>query len=301
MKQLVYVLFLLILSMQISAQQLPQLSLKHQNVFILNPAAAGQSDNNVINIVHREQWVGFDNAPSTSLISYNQKIGLSSGVGGFLISDRTFPTSRLIVNLSYAYRIDMNDLSLSFGLSGLIMQYRFKNSDLTYKDILDPSLELRSEQKWRPEASFGLMLQSKSFYLQFAINQLLQSNFTSFAVTDEGLIKNSRLFCFSGQYHFFMDAHNFSPGIFIKYTPSSPVESDVSIEYNYNEKVFGSIAYRWADALNFSVGYKFNRFKLAYSFDIITSSLKISTASSHEIMLSIDISKHSDASAPSLY
>lgn len=294
MKYLIYILLFSLLSSSLIAQQLPQISFKHQNVFLHNPASAGSSISNEIKILHREQWAGFENAPSTSTISYSQKLGNTSGLGGFLIHDRTFPTSRLIVNLSYAYIIEMEKLNLSFGLSGMIMQYRFNNENITYRDPLDPSLQFNAENRWRPEANAGIMLQNNRFYVSFAVNQIFQSGFSPFSDGDLGLIKNSRLFCLSGQYHLAIDKHKISPGLYFTYVKSSPLESDLSVNYSFNNKVFASIGHRWQDALNMSVGYKFDRFNLAYSCDIITSSLRVSTSSSHEIMLIIDISKKAE-------
>jgi type IX secretion system PorP/SprF family membrane protein len=297
MRYLILGLIVSLFSSTLFAQQLPQISFKHQNVFLHNPAGAGSNPYNEVKILHREQWVGFENAPSTSLISYNQKLGTSSGIGGFLIHDRTFPTSRLIVNLSYAYIIEMDKLNFSFGLSGMIMQYRFKNESITYRDPLDPSLQFNAENKWRPEANAGIMVQNNKFYVSFAVNQILQSGFSPFSAGDLGLIKNSRSVCISGQYHIKLENHIISPGLYFTYAKSSPLESDVSVSYTYNSKVFASIAHRWQDVINISVGYNFDIFSLGYSCDIITSSLRVSTSSSHEIMLTIDISKKSESSS----
>lgn len=292
MKKLLYISILLILGNTAFSQQIPQISFRHQNLLLHNPAAVGSSSNREIKLLHREQWLGFDNAPSTSFISYSQKINKTNGLGGYLISDRTFPTSRFIINASYSYIINLDETNLAFGLSGMLMQYRFKNTDLSYREPGDPSLEFSSDQKWRPEANAGLMVYGNSFYAAFSINQMLKSGFRPFAANDNGLIQMNRHFCISGQYDFHAGNNRISPGVFIEYVKSAPLISEYSVLYSFDNKIFAGIAYRYADAINFSAGYRYERFYLGYSFDLVSSSFRIGSTNSHEIMLAVNLSSN---------
>jgi type IX secretion system PorP/SprF family membrane protein len=290
MKKLSIIVLFSLLVCGLYAQQIPQLSFRHQNLMIQNPAAAGASTGQEIKILHRQQWVGFENAPSTSFISYQQKFKKSNGFGGYLISDRTFPTSRFIVNASYSYIIEMDDVKLAFGLAAMIMQYRFKNTDLSYRELGDPSLEFSTDQKWRPEANAGLMVYGNRFYAGFSINQLIKSGFRPFSSADNGLIQMNRHFCFSTQYDFYAGQNRISPGVFVEYVKSAPLISEYSVLYTYDNTIFGSASYRFADALSFAVGYRYERFYLAYSFDLVTSQLRNVNSGSHEVMFAVNIS-----------
>lgn len=291
MKRHLYILIIFtVLGISLNAQQLPQFSFRHQNLILNNPAAAGSSVFKELKILHRQQWVGFENAPASSFISYHQEMNESSGLGGYIISDRTFPTSRFIINASYAYIIDMDDMFLSFGLAGMVMQYRFKNTDLTYRDPLDPSLAFSSDKKWRPEANAGIMIYNNRFYASFTVSQILKSSFRPFSSGEEGLIQMSRHICMSGQYDFLTGINRFSPALYFSYAKSSPLVSELSFQYLYDNRLSASVGYRLEDALSFSVGYRYDRFYLAYSFDLVTSSFKVNSSNSHEIMFAVDIS-----------
>ena len=295
MKYLLVILLGAVVVMQASAQQIPQLSFRHQNVLLNNPAAAGPTPCATIAILHREQWIGFENAPSTSYIAYQQNFLQKNGIGISLMSDRTFPTSRFIINASYAYIIKMERINLSLGLAALMMQYNFKNSDLSYRDPLDPSLEFSATQKWRPESNAGLMIYNEQFYVSLSVNQLLNSAFKPFSNDGRGLVQNSRHFCFAAQYHFVFDAHNISPGFYLAAVKSSPFTAEFSAQYKYKNAFSVSMGYRWADAVNTTIGYRYDRFYLGYSFDLITSYFRNTALTSHEVMLTVDIGCNTSA------
>ncbi|MDY0315819.1 MAG: PorP/SprF family type IX secretion system membrane protein, partial [Bacteroidales bacterium] len=273
------------------SQQIPQFSFRHQNLIINNPAIVGATGKNEIKLLHREQWVGFKNAPSTSFISFSQAINTTNGFGAYIMHDRTFPSSRFIVNASYSYIINMDNLNLAFGLSAMLMQYKFNTSELTYADFGDPSMQFVADQKWRPESNVGLLFYGQNFYAGFAINQIIKSNFRPYSSDDNGLVQMNRHFCLSGQYDLHIDEHRISPGIFMEYVKKAPFISEFSIMYSFDNQVFASLSYRYNDALSASIGYKYDRFYLAYAFDFTISKLSLASSSSHELMLAIDLSK----------
>jgi type IX secretion system PorP/SprF family membrane protein len=59
------------------------------NGLLINPAYAGSRDALAINLTYRKQWVGFDGAPTTSLMSVHSPIKKRRiGMGLQLWSDR---------------------------------------------------------------------------------------------------------------------------------------------------------------------------------------------------------------------
>jgi sRNA-binding regulator protein Hfq len=53
----------------LKAQQTPVYSQYMMNGFLLNPAVAGAEGFTAVNVTAREQWLGFQNAPSTYAVS----------------------------------------------------------------------------------------------------------------------------------------------------------------------------------------------------------------------------------------
>lgn len=70
-------LALLIVTIQagwLHGQQLPVYSQYTFNKFLLNPAAAGSDGYTTINLVAREQWVGFEGTPKTHAIMIDSRL-----------------------------------------------------------------------------------------------------------------------------------------------------------------------------------------------------------------------------------
>ena len=69
MKKLTLLFVSIFMGSMLQAQQLPQLSQFMLNDFAVNPAIAGMNDYYQIKTSVRNQWVGIEDAPKTTLLS----------------------------------------------------------------------------------------------------------------------------------------------------------------------------------------------------------------------------------------
>ena len=93
MKNLTTLLFLLI-SVSLSAQQIPDFSLFRENAFVYNPAVAGTDQASIINLSVRKQWTNINESPFTAIASYHTSIESKNiGVGAVIFNDFIGPTS----------------------------------------------------------------------------------------------------------------------------------------------------------------------------------------------------------------
>ena len=74
-------------------QQIPQLSQFMINDFTVNPNA-GMNDYYQIKTSVRNQWVGIEDAPKTTLLSIYGRSSDHVGLGGSVFNDQVGPTSR---------------------------------------------------------------------------------------------------------------------------------------------------------------------------------------------------------------
>ena len=101
-------------------QQDPQYSQYMFSQMVYNPGYAGSSEMICANMLHREQWIGFDGAPSTTLFRANMPVnpfGISSGVGLVIMNDKAGFSSNLNISAAYAYRMNVGNGKLGIGLS----------------------------------------------------------------------------------------------------------------------------------------------------------------------------------------
>ncbi len=255
-----------------------------------NPAAAGNSDEWDIFAVHRQQWMGFDNAPQTTMLNAHTSIDdFHSGVGMSLAYDMAGPPrSTVLAKFLYSYRINITHLSqLAFGLGAGIQHRRLDYSRLTSEVPGDPEAPPEAENKLFPVIDFG-------------IEFLTQRLTIGASVTNSEHIFSGReqltTFMTGTQYHGY--AHykfplnrqfDLSPtGAYIY--GNGQHFAEIGVTAFYKDVVWGGMAYRVNNTLAFLCGVRFSMFRVGYSYDHPLNSVRAFGAT-HEIVLSVRIPK----------
>ena len=296
MKKMVYKIpvfvfaWLIVLSFEAEAQQLPQYSQYLINDYVLNPAIAGNKSYFETKSNHRFQWVGITDAPRTFILSMHGPLKTENmGVGGYLFTDVTGPTSRFGVYGSYAYHIQLNEtMKLSMGLFGGIMQYNIDGSKITLVDKTDPLGSTGIESILIPDAGFGLYWYTEDYYLGASIPQLLQNKLKLSDTTNLTGKLNSHYYVMGG--YIFKAGSDFEiePSFLMKMVIPVPVQFDISGKVIYQKMVWVGASYRTFDSMSALVGYSFEeKIFFGYSYDFTLSDLKNYNSGTHEVMLGV--------------
>ena len=126
MKKYVLSIIVIFAGLQVFAQQLPMRSQYMLDYFNLNPAVAGSFDYTPVNLSVRQQWVGFEGAPSSQSINAHTYVGSNVGLGASFFNELAGPSRRTGMSVSFAYHLPFSkDFSrkLSFGLSPVFYQH----------------------------------------------------------------------------------------------------------------------------------------------------------------------------------
>jgi type IX secretion system PorP/SprF family membrane protein len=276
------------------SQQLPQLTLHMQDNVALNPGATGASEYTHIALQHRSQWVGFENAPSTQLLSCNSKLNGNMGLGGWLMNDLTGPTRRLSANFSYAYHITTGKFQLGLGVAASIMQYGIDGTKITLHQSNDLSVnEGVSARAVKPDASFGAYLYNDRFYAGLSVLQLFGSKVRIREDDLLGIVDLTQHFIISTGYRIELNEDiDIEPSFRFAGTFGSPVQLDFRATAWWQKKVMGGLSFRAGDAGSIMIGVRIrNMFQLMYSYDLVFSRLRKHNSGSHEIVLSFDLMK----------
>jgi len=291
------------------AQQLPIYSQYTFNKFLLNPAIAGSEGYTSVNLIAREQWVGFKGTPKTHAItgesrilknsfifkdaSVRKKRRMSSrsgrvGWGGHIFNDKNGPINRSGLKGTYAYHIDFSEYRLSFGLSIMLFQFRLKSDKLIFSDDLHDDLISGDKQSlYIPDSDFGVYLASQKFYGGISIMQIMQSaiKFGNKYDSEYGL---KRHYNFMGGYIYELnDNFIIEPSFLLKVSSPFRPQLDLSTTVVYKYDYWGGISFRTGSALIIFAGTKINKYYVGYAFDYNFNSLMSHTVGSHEIMLSV--------------
>ncbi|MBT4217062.1 MAG: type IX secretion system membrane protein PorP/SprF, partial [Flavobacteriales bacterium] len=189
MKKLTLLFVSIFMGSMLQAQQLPQLSQFMINDFAVNPAIAGMNDYYQIKTSVRNQWVGIEDAPKTTLLSIYGKSSDHVGLGGSVFNDQVGPTSRAGASLTYAYHLNFTDeVKMSMALSGGFTQFKIDKVGWNTFHTDDQLMDGAEAVNLVPDATFGLNIyEEDKWYLGIAVPQLLNSKLT---LIDEDFVNN---------------------------------------------------------------------------------------------------------------
>ena len=284
----IYILFLLFASyINVTAQQLPQLTQYVFNKYIINPAAAGMDENYVGRSTHRYQWEGITDAPRTYTLSVcgpskNRKFGY----GGYVYTDNVGPTRRTGFQLSYAYHMQLSTtLKLSFAAGIGLQQFKIDGDKIILRDADDLALNNSVRSNLLPDATFGTMLYDENLYFGISLQNLIPSKLNLYDNNAESKLSVHPTAI--GGYKFnISDDFKLEPSFLVKYVSPVPLKVDLTLRALIKNMIWIGGTYRTDDAVAALFGYEHkNGLSLAYSYDFTTSNIKNYSTGSHELML----------------
>ena len=296
MKKLTLLFVSIFMGGMLQAQQLPQLSQFMINDFAVNPAIAGMNDYYQIKTSVRNQWVGIEDAPKTTLLSIYGKSSDHVGLGGSVFNDQVGPTSRAGASLTYAYHLNFTDeVKMSMALSGGFTQFKIDKVGWNTFHTDDPLMDGAEAVNLVPDATFGLNIyEEDKWYLGIAVPQLLNSKLT---LIDEDFVNNisvdmdgslSRHIYVMGMYNLEIDHYwDLQPSVLFK-TVSNQNQIDMGLKTIYSDKFWMGMDYRTNGDISALLGFIIQeKFMIGYSYDIPNPDISQYTSGSHEFMFGV--------------
>ncbi len=255
------------------------------NKFMYNPAVAGAYPQLHASLLHRQQWVGIDGAPTTSNLNAHAYVSqIKGGVGLNVINDRAGMFSAKTVSLAYAYHLMLTpDHMLGMGLSFGFMQYGYDGTWVTPDQTSDAFLPPSNSSKSVPDFGLGFYLTSEDYYLGLSATHIIpmEVDFNGTAIYNQ-----ARHYYFLAGYDYdITDDFSLRGNIFSK-TDGVSLQTDININTFYQENYWTGVSFRYEDALCFLLGFQVaDNLTFAYSFDLVTSKLSTQANGSHEVFL----------------
>ena len=299
MKKISILFFVICFGGILKAQQLPQITQYMNNNYSINPAVAGMYDYYQVNATIRNQWVGINDGPRTSVMSIYGKRSDNVGLGGTLYNDVTGPTSRSGGSASYTYTFPLIDkIKISFALQGGFTQFKIIK-DLQTEHINDPLLLGGDVVRTLPDATFGLNFSGDKWYIGAAIPQLLSSELKlmddDFAriydnVSQSGKLA-SHIFVLGSYTYDFNPLISIEPSFFLRSVSGAKTQIDLGVKSEYKELFWLGMNYNINNDLSSVaalLGFNINdRFNIGYSYGMPSSSSSNYYTGSHEFLLGV--------------
>ncbi len=296
-------------SINISAQQIPVFSQYSVNKFLVNPAVAGGNNYSFINMVAREQFHGFENAPRTFALtaqtrllndSYimrrlqvrnnaNQKSRVANiGLGANIFSDRNGIVSKTGLQLTYAYHLKFdNNFQLSMGISGSAFQYKLDDSKAYVVDPSDPLLMTNDKQFWVPDATIGIYLTDTRLFAGAAMSDLFGSELKLGADPLMDNFRTARNYNFMAGYRYALQSgFLLEPSLLVRLNKYDNL-TDINAKLFYQNEYWIGLSYRTDKTLIAMVGLNVDIFYFGYAYDASLGPVKNYTSGSHELMIGL--------------
>lgn len=285
----ILVIFFVVCSEGLYAQQDPQYTQYMYNQAIINPAYAGSNEYLQITTLYRNQWTGFPGAPKTITFSGHGPLSNQMGLGVSVISDQHGPVKENNIYTDISYTIKVNDnLNLALGIKGGITIHDIGLASVNVVDDNDPFFSQNINENTL-NLGAGAFLYTNNYYVGVSMPNLLQSvhlNENGIRLGSEAL----HYFVTAGYVFQLAQTTKFKPSFMVKSTLESPVSFDINANFLLFEKLELGASYRYQDALSFLINFPvFPNIRLGYAYDYVVSDINYSGPSSHEVFLQFDL------------
>ncbi|MEM1118912.1 MAG: type IX secretion system membrane protein PorP/SprF [Bacteroidota bacterium] len=296
MKRLFY-LFLLILFVGSAVQAQQEAHYTHfmYTKQLLNPGYVGSSGNMNFMGLYRKQWIGFEGAPESQLLTFNApfldpRVGFGVAVSRRVAGDRT----EYLGNLSYSYdMINQDDLSLRFGIMGTIKSLEFdplgpgtaviNTSDPVISDITGDDFS-----RIGGNVGAGLYLNIKEAYIGFSVPNILTREIGR---DGDGAVEKPHFYGMAGAIIPVPESQfSIYPNVLFKYVENAPYSLDINLSAIYNNVFTFGASYRYgqenSDSVDFLARYQVSpQFGLGVAYDLPLSDIRTTNSGSIELML----------------
>lgn len=238
------------------------------NGLLLNPAYSGSHEVFTFSISHRSQWIGFEGAPVSQVISLHwpmnkEKIGLGVLATNEEIGSRSYKS----IYINYAYRLQLPQGKLSIGLKGGIANGKFRVRDLAEDEVV---FDNNLDRYVVPNFGIGAYYYTDNYYVGASIPLL-------FGYKDGGDDVGLRVYHDFKQYAYYLTGGyiyrlnnllKIHPSLLLFYQRGFSFVPDININVIYQDIITGGISYRPKKSLNLLFNYKINyQTKIGVSYD----------------------------------
>lgn len=268
-----------------TAQQRPVYSHYLYSPLLINPAYAGNQPQLQLQTLHRDQWINFEGAPTTSLLMAD--IGLedrSIGVGLVMQYETIGVHTDVSLYASYAYKISWLHSQISFGLQAGINS---RQSDYRRVNVFQPNDPLFQQfiRQTSPNFGVGVFYRARRAYVGVSVPYLVNNQ----AAGGDSLLSNIQ----ERRYYYLLagkllgrDQWRIRPSLLWRLQEGQPMAVDLNVHVFYDELLIAGLGYRYGDALVMQLGLRFTpQLTFTYAYDYTLSRIGQYTPGSHEFRL----------------
>ena len=278
------------LTAQLYAQQAFQFTQFNFDKLWFNPAYAGNNEVMSFQAIAREQWLGFEGAPSSQSISaHSPFFGRKVGLGIRVDRDALGPVESINASTAYAYRIFMPKGTFSIGLQASVNSFRVKHHMLNTLTE-DNALGGDNDEFLVPNFGFGVFYKADKFFFGGSIPNLMRNNTGSHRVSEE-LLMPVNSYLTGGRLFKLNSVIDLQPSFLMRFSENTPLNLDLHASLIFMDKIYGGMTYTLGgseagESLDLLFQIRFNNgLRIGASYDYTLSNLQNYNDGSVELML----------------
>jgi type IX secretion system PorP/SprF family membrane protein len=277
---------------EVSAQQDPHYTQYMYNMSVMNPAYAGSKENLSMGLLHRRQWIELEDAPTTSTFFGHSPVGKNVGLGLSVVSDKIGPVEENNIYGDFSYTLKLGgEHKLALGLKTGITLHNVALNSRIASTLPDPTDGVFGADVSNSYFNFGTgaFYYTNKYYLGLSVPNMMRAKHLDFNGRSYGS-ETSHYFLTGGYVFNINESVKFKPFFMVKSSFEAPASLDVSTNFMFKDKFEIGGTYRLDDSFGAMVNYAITpTLKIGYAYDHIVSDLKVTTPSSHEIILLFDV------------
>lgn len=300
MKNLYILFFSLMLSTLVFGQQESHFTNFMNNYLMLNPGYAGAREVPSISLLHRSQWIGFEGAPTSQILSFNSPF-FNKRVGfGVSVFHRTAGLTQTFAGtIAYSYDLKLTqDFSIRMGLQGSLrhLGIDFGSDEVILRDYSDPSANGGNDtQQYTGNFGAGLFASYKDYYFGFSVPAFLSNEIGFNSASQVTAVEKPHYYVMAGGIFRINDNIRLRPAVLGKYVENAPLDLDVNLSVLFQNEVSVGLSYRtggsgFGESVDLLVFYQVNRaLGIGMAYDFTLSDIARQQSGSFEALLRFDI------------
>jgi len=238
-----------------------------------NPGYAGSTSGISTSVLHRSQWMGFDDegaAASTQNFSVDAEVPiLNGGVGLNIVKDNIASFSNLGIQASYAYRTQLGFGQIGMGMSVGMYQSGLNGGALRPSQAGDPVIPTGDVNGSKLDIGAGVYFNNQNMYIGLSSAHMTEPTIEWSDGQSYNLARH--YFLISGYNYEINPQFSLHPSIYLKHDGATS-QLDINTNLIYNNKMWSGVSYRVDEGVIILAGMDINeslRFGVGYDVTII--------------------------------
>lgn len=285
MRKLYFFFFALFFSGYCYGQQDPLYAQYLTNPMIFNPAYAGLNNSFNGAVSFRNQWAGFDGAPTTvNFNAHSSFVDNKVGLGAMVVRDKAGFLKNNEVEFLGSYKLNFDKYTVSFG-----MQFGFMNSTYQYDKVTlpnqqDPAFNSGEMKYSWPNLGVGAILKGENFIVGLSVPRMTKAKEGS----TNFLVSSQHVYLYGAYVYYLGTRLRLKPSVLLRGVQGSPIAADVNVNINIDTKYSAGVFLRNFKSYGVILqAWVLDKFRFGYAFELPTGASVGPQFTSHELTLAV--------------